>query len=105
MIALRRPAGSVEDPCPPDVVLERDQEGGARRELRDRVLRLVVEVVVVRQLTHECGEAATPRKRGHPQTDDAHVLLLRDRLERLELPKPGNAHAWSTPRGHREVRG
>src|ERR1043165_7441535 len=88
------------------VTLDGEQERVVPRELRQRSLRLVVEVVVPRQLRQERRHLTALRHRGHPQEDLLRLLALRDRPERFGVLEPVAEHAIrSTPRTRRRIRG
>ena len=83
----------VKDARPADVFLEREQEVGVLRDLRERSLDVVVDLGIVGELDQEGGGAAGTLQLGHPQEERARLLVLGDRLERFDVLKPEVAHA------------
>jgi len=82
-----------------DVVLDREQEALVAGELRERHFRLRVEVSVVLELAEEWLQPAVLAQVGHPKKELARVLVLRDRLERLDVLEPQPIHTGATPPG------
>src|SRR5262245_27491851 len=94
-----RPLRSVKAVGADEVVLDREQEGLVLRELDEAGLRRRVEVPVERDLDHEARSAPRLRERGHPEEDPPGLLVLRDRLELLEVVEPQGVHEFPTPPG------
>src|ERR1044072_6841725 len=98
----------VEGLRPVHVVLDRVQEAAVARELRERHLRLRVEVLVVLELAEERDEAPPLAHRRHAQEEVARIVVLRDRLEGLEILQPQAlnlpAHTGATTGAERWLR-
>src|SRR5581483_7287336 len=77
-------ARSVQDARPVDVVLAREQERTILRRLRERRLRLRVDLLVLGQLEQEAVQLARARELRHPQEEVAGGGVLRHGLERLQ---------------------
>src|SRR5207248_6865215 len=89
-----------------EVVLEGEEERPVAGQLAQRSLQLVVEVVVTSDLRQEGARAARLAQGRHPEEDLASVVVLGDRLERLEVLEPETEHllgATTPPR--RGIRG
>jgi hypothetical protein len=71
--------------CVAEVVRDSQEEGLVLRQLGDRALRVVIELVIVVQLGEERLQAALLRERGHAKEERPGVLILRDRLEPLDV--------------------
>src|SRR5262249_22461647 len=89
---------------PVDVVLDCEQEAVVGGELGEHDLRLAVEVVVVLELTKERLEPSVLAQVRHPQKEIPRVLVLRDRLEGLDVLQPEAVHTDATPRPPRWLR-
>ena len=71
-----------------EVVLEREQEGVVLRELAEGPLGLVVQILVTGQLGQEAAHLAVTRHRCHTEEDLPRLVVLRDRLEGLDVVQP-----------------
>ena len=76
-----------------DVVLDREQERRVAGELGKRALRRIVQLVVGCELAQERLQPPGLRHLGHAQEELSRVLVLGDRLERLEVLEPEAEHA------------
>jgi hypothetical protein len=67
------------------VIGDRKQEGLILRELGDAPLRLLVEIVVAPELGQERLDLPLLRESGHAKEESSGIVVLRDRLEPLEV--------------------
>ena len=74
------------------VVRDGEQEGLVAGKLCDGALRVVVELVVPCELGQERLEPPLLREVGHAKEERPRVLVLRDRLEPLDVLLPETEH-------------
>ena len=87
-----------------EVVLDREQERRILRELGEMALRLVVELLVVRDLVDEPRQTPLLRHCRHAQENAPGIVVLGDSLERLEVAQPQTVHVALTSYPGRGIR-
>src|ERR1700694_4025920 len=82
----------MHNPGAAEVIVDHEQERLVLGDLAQRALRELVELGRVGELDQERAQLALLRQRRHAQEDRAGLLVLGDRLQRLEILQPLAEH-------------
>src|SRR3989442_15068959 len=82
-----------------EVLLDGEEETGILGQLLQGSLRLVVEILVARQLGQKASHLTVAGQRSHAKEDLLGLVVLRDGLQRLHVLQPQSVHATRSTRG------
>src|SRR5262249_1180488 len=94
--------GSVDHARPVHVLVEGAEEDAVPGQLGEDGLRVLIDPFALRELDEEAVHLAGAGKMRNAEEELTGLLVLRDRLERLEIAQPdGRKHVGATRPGGR----